>query len=202
MTLDNKTIAELLNKGNLGVMPTDTQYGLLASALNQKAVKRVYTVRKRSPEKPFIILISSIEDLKLFGIDLNNKPSSIKYLQSIWPNPISVILPCTSNDFSYLHRGTNSLAFRIPKNQVLLEILKETGPLIAPSANTEGQSYAKTIEEAKKYFGDSVDFYKDAGKLESNPSTLIKIEGENIEILRHGSFPTENLLKNLPEVVK
>lgn len=183
---DQEKIIKILNGGGIGVLPTDTQYGIVASALNQKAVEKVYTLRKRSPDKPFIILISSLEDLKLFEITLND--TTINYLANIWPNPVSVVLPCNSNKFSYLHRGTNSLAFRIPKNDELISLLKETGPLIAPSANFEGHPYAKTTLEAKEYFKDNIDFYEDVGKLESNPSTLIKIEGEKIEILRQGAF--------------
>lgn len=191
----NKNIAEILNKGGVGVMPTDTQYGLLASALNQKAVEKVYTLRKRSPDKPFIILISSINDLKLFDITANQ--TTMNYLFQLWPNPISIILPCSSNKFSYLHRGSNSLAFRIPKLPKLLKILKISGPLIAPSANFEGYPYAKTITEAKEYFKDNIDFYVDEGKLESSPSTLIKIEDGKIEVLRDGTFKLSSNLHNM-----
>lgn len=182
-------IIQILKSGGTVILPTDTQYGLIAQALNKTAVEKVYELRKRSPNKPFIILIFSIDDLKLFGINIDNKTSD--FLQKIWPNPVSVILPVETNDFAYLHRGTNSIAFRIPNDSELLSILRETGPLIAPSANIEGHPYAKTITEAKEYFKDSVDFYEDKGKIESNPSTLIKIEDGKIEVLRQGKFVVE-----------
>lgn len=184
--MPDKDIIKILNKGGVGVMPTDTQYGLIASALNQKAVEKVYKLRKRSASKPFIILISSLDDLKLFEITINQL--TMNYLTQLWPNPVSVVLPCPSNKFSYLHRGTNSLAFRIPKLPKLLKLLKISGPLIAPSANLEGHPYAKNIEEAKEYFKDNIDFYEDKGILESPPSTLIKIEDGKIEVLREGAF--------------
>ncbi|MDD2822749.1 MAG: L-threonylcarbamoyladenylate synthase [Candidatus Daviesbacteria bacterium] len=193
-------IIDTLKNGGVGVIPTDTQYGIVGLALNKNTVEKIYTLRKRSPDKPFIILISSIDELKLFGIDIDDKTSN--FLQKIWPNPVSVILPNSSNDFAYLHRGTNSLAFRIPDNTELLQILKETGPLIAPSANIEGFPYSKTIAEAKEYFNDSVDFYEDQGSLESNPSTLIKISEEGIEILRQGIYSTNNLPKTLADMIE
>lgn len=198
--MSKEEIIQILKSGGIGVLPTDTQYGLVAPALNETSVERVYQVRKRSPDKPFIILISSIDDLKLFNITINQL--TINYLAQIWPNPISVILPVQSNDFAYLHRGTNSLAFRIPNNTELLNLIKETGPLIAPSANIEGFPYAKTIDEAEEYFKDKVDFYDDQGKLESNPSTLIKIEDGKIEVLRQGVFQINDLLKTLPDVLE
>ena len=75
--------------------------------------------------------------------------------------------------------------------------MQEIGPLIAPSANIEGYPYAKTINEAKKYFGGQIDFYQDTGELISNPSTLIKIDEGKIEILRQGIYPTNKLPNNL-----
>lgn len=193
--MPDKNIINILKNGGIGVMPTDTQYGLVASALNQKAVEKVYTLRKRSPNKPFIILISCFNDLNHFNISLDNKTKEL--LEKIWPNPVSVILPCSSNKFLYLHRGTNSLAFRIPKLPKLFNLLKISGPLIAPSANFEGHPYAKTISEAKEYFKDNLDFYKDQGIIESSPSTLIKIEDGKIEILRQGLYELPFDLQNM-----
>ena len=68
----------------------------------------------------------------------------------------------------------------------MIEILKQTGPLIAPSTNPQGFPPAKNIEEAKKYFGDKIDFYMDEGELTSDPSTLTKIIGDDIKIIREG----------------
>lgn len=186
--MDKQKVIEILKSGQLAVIPTDTQYGLIASALNKPAVEKVYKLRRRNPEKPCIILISSLDDLKLFGIDLNHQPRTMNHLLSLWPNPVSVVLPVSDNNFAYLHRGTNSLAFRMPKNQDLLEIISASGPIIAPSANFEGYPFAKTIDEAKQYFGDQVALYIDQGKLESLPSTVIKIEDGKIEVLRQGTF--------------
>ena len=79
------------------------------------------------------------------------------------------------------------MAFRLPDNHLLRSLIKQTGPLVAPSANLEGQAEAKTIAAAKKYFGDKIDFYLDAGTKESLPSTLIKIENDKIIVLRKGA---------------
>ncbi len=173
----------LLNAG-VGVMPTDTIYGLVGSALSKKAVQRIYKIRKRNPKKPMIILTGSLRDLKLFDIKLDVREQKI--LSKIWPGKISVILPCSVKKFSYLHRGTKTLAFRLPATKKLRDFLKKTGPLIAPSANPEGLTPAFTIKEAKRYFGDRVDFYIDAGKMKSLPSTLIAIKNGRAIIKRKG----------------
>lgn len=181
---------QLLKKGKIGVIPTDTIYGIVGSALNQKTVEKIYQLRKRSLNKPFIILISSIEDLKLFDINLTNEQK--EFLQKVWPNPLSVILSCKNEKFKYLHRDTKSLAFRMPKNVSILKILKEVGSLVAPSANFEGEKPAETTVEAKKYFGDQVMCYIDGGKITSTPSTLIELNIDgSYKILRQGTFEIE-----------
>ena len=79
------------------------------------------------------------------------------------------------------------MAFRVPNNEFLLKLLKIIGPLVAPSANFEGEDPAKNIVAAKKYFNDSVAFYIDAGELKSKPSTVVKLEKEKLTILREGA---------------
>lgn len=170
----------------IGVIPTDTIYGLVGSALNKDVVEHIYKLRKRTPTKPMIILISDLSDLSKFT--MQPPGLQLEILNKIWPNPVSVILDCDNPDFEYLHRGTKTLAFRMPNDATLLELLKQTGPLVAPSANFEGEKPATTIEEAKDYFGDSVDFYVDGGKLESEPSTIVKLEGDKFSIIRQGAF--------------
>lgn len=181
-------VALLLKEGAVVVLPTDTIYGICTSAFKRESVERVYSLRKRSPEKPCIILIEKIADLSLFGIRLKEAQKEI--LNQLWPGKVSVVLTISSSkkikELHYLHRGTNSLAFRVPKPKFLRDILKISGPLIAPSANPEGQEPAKTILQAKKYFGEKV-VYFDKGELEGNPSTLIRLTGENVEVLRKGS---------------
>ncbi len=178
-------LPELLKKGQIGVLLTDTLYGLVGDALNKKAVKRIYKVRLRNPKKPFIVLIHSLTDLPKLGIKLTGYQK--KLILKLWPGPVSIILPCNNKNLHYLHRGTNTLALRFPKNKKLISLIKKTGPLVAPSANKEGQEPATTIAKAKKYFGKKVDFYIEGKKISNLPSTLIKFNKNKIEILRQGA---------------
>lgn len=184
-------LSKELKKGKIAVIPTDTIYGIVCSALNQGTVEKIYTLRKRSPDKPMIVLISSLDDLKLFDIQIDS--ATRKLLEQIWPNPVSVVLPCNNSEFEYLHRGTNTLAFRMSKDGKLLEILKISGPLVAPSANFEGEKPAETTEEAKNYFGDDVDFYVDGGNVKGQSSTLIDIKDGKINVLRQGVYKFTDL---------
>lgn len=182
MILKFEEAKDELKKGQVGVLPTDTIYGLVGSALNPNTVERIFQLRKRQQDKPMIVLISSLSDLKLFGIKLSLKQK--KLLTKLWPNPVSVILPCSNKKFVYLHRGTKTLALRIPKSKPLLKLLKKTGPLVAPSANRAGEKHAQTIKEAQQYFQNKVDFYVDQGPLTSDPSPLIALTDDKIKVLR------------------
>lgn len=182
----------VLNYSGIAVLPTDTIYGIHAKALAQDAVGKVYQLKSRDQQKPFIIIISSLDDLKLFNISLT--PQVKTFLEKIWPNPISVILPCKDEEFSYLHRGLKSLAFRFPNNQFLLEVLKQTGPLISTSANFSGQPSATSINQVTQNFGDKIDIYIDHGELIGVSSTVLKISDDNqLQVLREGQIKLSDL---------
>ncbi|HAR99898.1 MAG: Sua5/YciO/YrdC/YwlC family protein [Candidatus Moranbacteria bacterium GW2011_GWC2_37_73] len=181
-----KSVIPILKLGGVGIIPTDTLYGLVGSALNKKTVERVYQLRKRDLKKPMIILISSLNDLKKFGIILS--ASQKKILGEIWPAKVSVVFECKLKKWEYLHRGQKTLAFRFPSDEELVSLLKKVGPLVAPSANLAGKKPAETYVEAKKYFGEDVDFYVDFGKLKSKPSTLVEFGKDGkLKILREGA---------------
>ena len=184
---DWKKAENILKRGGIAVIPTDTIYGLVAKASDKKAVEKVYKVRGRDKNKPCIVLISSFSDLKNFGIKLEENQR--KFLEEVWPGKISVILPCTSAKLKYLHRGKKSIAFRMigKRNKNLFNIIKSIGPLIAPSANPQGMPPATKRSEARKYFGVSVDAYVCVGTKISKPSTLVEYKKGKLVILREGA---------------
>ncbi|HRY82961.1 MAG TPA: L-threonylcarbamoyladenylate synthase [Candidatus Moranbacteria bacterium] len=191
-TKTEKDVISILRSGGVGVLPTDTLYGLVGSALQKEPVERIYALRKRYLNSPMIILISSADELKLFGIKINL--AQRKIIEDLWPGRISFVLDCPFKKFEYLHRGVQTLAFRVPKYKWLSDILKKTGPLVAPSANISGEKPAETPEEAEKYFSNKVDFYADGGRLESEPSTLVRLDREGkLEVLRPGAVDVQNL---------
>ena len=182
----NEDTIYMLKNGGTGILLTDTIYGLVGSAMSAEVVKKICDLKSREEKKSLIILISSIDDLKKFGVKLTKKAED--FMKLYWPGKVSIILPFTSSKFKYLDRtGEKTLAFRMPAKDDLIAILRETGPLVAPSANPEGKPPAKNINEAKKYFGEEVGFYTDEGEAKSLPSTLVKIDGNKIELLRQGA---------------
>lgn len=183
--ISDKKIVEIIKNNGVGVLPTDTLFGLVGSVFSKEAIAKIYKIKKREQRKPFIVLVSCIQDLKKFEIKLDEDCK--KFLQENWPEKVSVILSCSSQKFAYLHRGKKALAFRLPKKKELVNLIKKTGPLVAPSANPEGKKPAENINEAKKYFANKIDFYV-AGKIFGDlPSTLVEIKNGRIKILRKGA---------------
>lgn len=185
-SLTDQHLIDSLNDGGVVVLPSDTVYGIVARAVDQKAVERLYRLRGRAPEKPCIILVADrwqIADTELW----TNKHRALagKY----WPGPLSLVAPTTEKTPEYLHRGTHTLAYRIPDDPQLRKLLGATGPLIAPSANPEGKTTATTLAEARAYFGDNVDGYVDGGTIADHaPSTVAGIRDGKIYIFRQGAL--------------
>lgn len=183
---NNENLTESLNSGEVGLLPTDTIYGLSCSAYNKDSVERIYDIKGREKHSPLIVLISDISDLKKFRIQLNKKVEQM--LTANWPGTISFILPASAG-FDFLTHDAKGLAFRVPDDRGLLLLLQKTGPLVSTSANPSGQPPARNISEAKDYFGDKLDFYVDAGELVSEPSTLVDLTGKRPVVLRQGLKP-------------
>lgn len=170
---DNMELIELLRDGGVAVMPTDTIYGLVGQALNRDTVERIYKIRRRSPNKPCIILLGDKSDLRKFDIKLS--PKQAKKFVEYSGTYTSVVVDCISDKYEYLHRGLKTLAFRIPVQKGLQDLLKQTGPLIAPSANFQGEIPSKSAAEAKEYFGSEVDLYVGDKYLDRKPSKIIRL---------------------------
>ncbi len=189
-----KTPQQLKKSGAVGVIPTDTVYGVVARAADAAAVTRLYQLKKRD-NKPGTIIAADLAQLEALGL----KHRYLKAVEQFWPGAISVIIPCSDPVLKYLHRGKLSLAVRLPADKELHELLRQTGPLLTSSANHAGQPPAMTIAEAKKYFGNEVDFYVDGGDLSDHkPSTIIRIVDDAIEIIRQGAVKIDDAGRKLP----
>ncbi|HAE36715.1 MAG: Sua5/YciO/YrdC/YwlC family protein [Candidatus Nomurabacteria bacterium GW2011_GWF2_35_66] len=186
MQKDWLKVEKVLKSGGIAVIPTDTLYGLVASAFDKKAIEKIYKIKERDKSKALIVLISSFKDLEKFGIKVIKEQAKI--LEKFWPGQVSVLLSCKSNKFKYIHSGTGEIAFRMigPRNKNLYNLLRKVGPIVAPSANRENGKPAETIKEAKEYFDDKVDYYINSGKKVGEPSTLVRVKEGKIEVLRQG----------------
>lgn len=169
-SLDNSEAVDILRTGGVGIIRTDTLYGIVARASEQAAVERVYDIKSRDETKSPIVLINDVSQL------YDELPVAARELiRQGWPAKTTIIIPAVKAPH-WLTRGNASVAYRLPDSAELRALLAQTGPLIAPSANPQGLTPATTIAQAKAYFGDAVDFYVDGGTVTDNtPSKIIRV---------------------------
>jgi L-threonylcarbamoyladenylate synthase len=173
--------SHLLQPNQIAIIPTDTVYGVVARAADPQAVARLYRLKHRE-KKPGTLVAASIDQLVALGM----KRRYLTAVEQFWPGAVSVIIPC-GPELDYIHQGVGSLAVRIPDDPRLQELLQVTGPLVTSSANQPGEPPATTIDEAKAYFGDDVPWYEDGGHVHREPSTVIQVIDDAIEVVRQGA---------------
>lgn len=180
ITLDES--ATLLLNGGVGILPTDTVYGLVARARDTAAVDMLYTLKPRE-FKPGTLIAASVDQL----VDLGFKRRYISVIEQYWPGPVSVVIPA-GPELAYMHLGKGSFPVRIPNTPELVELLHQTGPLLTTSANHPDEPTATTITEAQAVFGNRVAFYVDGGDLSGRaPSTILRVVDDAVEVLREGA---------------
>lgn len=180
---DTAIIASTLRAGGVVVLRTDTIYGIVASADNQQACDKVFELKQRNTDKACIVLIA--DDRQMWdGVSRAVFADTLPRLDDTYP--CSVIVPVGGHTPSWIHHGDQTVAFRVPHRAPwLVQVLRESGPIIAPSANPQGEKPAKTIDEAIAYFGDGVDLYVDGGEVPPNEASHIyKFTGTELERLR------------------
>lgn len=174
-------VIELLKNGAVGVIPTDTVYGIVAPLFSPAAIERIYELKGRDDTKR--IGTTLISDIK--QIDPYVHPGHLRSAQSFWPGPVSVELGIVKG-LEHAHQGHWTLAFRLPDSSRLQTLVAQTGPLATTSANHSGKALAETLGEAMAYFREGVDFYVDGGNLSGRqPSAIVRFNQDGqVEKLR------------------
>ena len=193
---DLTEVVKVLKSGELICSPTDTLFGILGNALSKEAVDRLYSIKKRDPEKPLIVLFDSIERLEEFGITIPVNYST--GFRKLYPASITAILPLSEKSpFREIFKR-NNLAIRIPDDEFLRQLIRKTFPLFAPSANPQGETPAKSCEECRRYFEGQINYCIE-GESKEVPSTIVDLTGKEPLLVREGAVRFEEILEVLSE---
>ncbi len=185
---------ECLEKGEVIIFPTETSYGIGCDATNIDAVARVFLIKGRPDEKGTPLIIPD-QDSASDYIEINDQARQL--MDKYWPGPLNIIGPIRSDSpivDQCGHSGTQ--AVRVSSHPFCATIARRFGkPIVASSANVSGKDAAYSIKEVQDAFADrpdKPDCIIDGGDLpELPPSTTVKIDGDEIEILRQGSVEVE-----------
>ena len=191
-------IKQELEKGGAVVLPTETVYGLFAKALDEKAVDHVYQLKRRPRDKALNLNVAHLDDILNFS---NNQPPYLqKLVDSFLPGPLTIILEANGKVPYWVNSGLPTVGFRMPSHPITLELIREFGPLIGPSANISGQDSGVTYKEILQDFNQNVLGLEDDAFLTGQDSTIIDLSGSKVKILRQGSITREDILAKIPEI--
>lgn len=191
-------IKQVLAKGGAVVLPTETVYGLFAQALDEEAVDYVYALKKRPRDKALNLNIASYEDILAYS---THQPAYLKKLvDSFLPGPLTLILSANDQVPAWVNSGMKTVGFRMPDHPVTLDLIRQYGPLIGPSANISGQASGTTFEKIMADFDQEVLGVADDAYLTGQDSTIIDLSGDKAVILRQGAITREDILTQVPEI--
>ena len=184
--------AEILRRGGLVGVPTETVYGLAGNGLDAEAVRRIYEVKGRPERKPLALMVPDAEAMPLYCRDV---PAAAKELaRRFWPGPLSIVLKADTELVPDIVRaGGDTVSLRCPDHPLTLEALRLAGlPFAAPSANPSGQPSPKTAQEVYAYFSGQIEAVIDGGPCGlGRESTILDMSGTPYRILRQGALPAE-----------
>lgn len=188
-------LRELLRRGGVLAIPTESSYGLAADPRNSKGVEAIYRIKGREPRKALPVVVADLGQLADLGIDPGL--SILKALSACWPGPLSVLLPVSRPLPGAA--GERTLAVRIPGHEGLRKLLSALGHgLTATSANRSGQEPVLDPQGAAELLAGEEGVVVDGGVLPGGPpSTLVAIEDGDLMVLRSGRFPVERLREAL-----
>ncbi len=195
---------QTLAEGGLVALPTETVYGIAASALNEDAVGRLLALKNRTAAKPLTLVLKSADEARDYAPDMCRLAQRLA--RRCWPGPITLVVD-DSHPESLVRRlppkvrqavspGT-TVGLRVPGHAVVLDVLRMlAGPLVLTSANCAGMPEVATAHEILAMFGEEIELILDDGPCRfGQPSSVVQVSGGRCKILREGVVPERTLAR-------
>ena len=185
--------ARLLRAGELVAFPTETVYGLGADARNPEALAKLTRVKGRRDGKPYSLLVPSLKSAQEacggFG------RIAAKLARIYWPGPLTIVTPVKKGTQAADAEPGATIGLRLPDHRVARALIGHCGfPLATPSANKSGTAEPVTAQQVREQLGGEIAAIVDGGAaVQGVPSTVIKTDGESLEVLRKGNIKSEEL---------
>lgn len=186
---------QALRRGEVIVFPTETFYGLGADALNPDAVERVVALKGRNPDAPIAVIVAGAEMLPQIVAEIS--PVADKLMRRFWPGPLTLLLPAKAGLPGALLNRERKIGARVSSHPTATELSRALGrPLTATSANPSGREPARSIHEARNYFGDRIKIFLDGGPLAGKSgSTVADVIENRLRVIREGEISSKELEK-------
>ena len=190
--------SQVVAKGDLVVLPTDTVYGVGCDPFNPAAVSRVFAAKARGRDVPLPVLVHSSR--QALGLVEELTDSAKALIAAFWPGPLTIVLR-EARDLGWnLGQSEGTVALRMPKQQFALALIRRTGPLAVTSANLSGRPTPATVPEIMDQLDEGVGVYFDAGPATGGEaSTIVDLTGPEPRVLRTGAIPPAEIDRVLAE---
>lgn len=178
--------ANLIRRGEVVGIPTDTFYGLAADPLNLSAVARIYQIKGRPEQRALPILVTSVDQASELAGDLPN--AFFVLARRFWPGALTLVVDAASHLPLKVTGGTGRVALRIPNSKIVWELVKTAGtPLTGTSANLSGFPACTTAPQVAKQMGERLTLILDGGESKALlASTVVELRGDDWAIRREG----------------
>lgn len=186
--------SEELKKGGVVAFPTETVMGLGVIYNNHKAYKKLNKVKERPEDKPYTLMVETIEEIEKYAII---DASIRRVIEAFMPGSLTILVKVKKGSVpSFVTHNTGVIGIRIPTNieaQMLLCMVGE--PLLVPSANKSGSKPALNSDEVKEIFGSEIDFVMSGKARGEVPSTIVDLTNDTPRVVRPGPISEEEILK-------
>lgn len=190
---------EILDKGGLVVLPTDTNYCVFCDYKNPNAIDRLYKAKRRSGKSPLLITVPNHSYISKLANPNDLAQDLIDYF---WPAQFSVILEKTDEIADFVVRGLDTVGLGCHKHEALKMLFKlRPIPLASSSANMSKEADPKTAQDVLSQIGDSIDLIIDDGRLQtSHANTIIDFSFDPPVVARLGEFPLHLIRQIIPNI--
>ena len=185
--------AELLRRGEVVGMPTETVYGLAANAYDPEAVAKIFAAKGRPQDNPLIVHIASLD--MLGDLVVSFPAMAHRMADAFWPGPLTMILPKSEKGPPEVTAGLNTVAVRMPSHPDAAALIRESGlPLAAPSANTSGRPSPTRAEHVFEDMKGKIPLILDGGSCSVGvESTVVLVKEDSVHLLRPGGVTPEQI---------
>jgi len=192
--------ADTIKRGGIVAFGTETVYALGADASNEKAVKRIYKIKRRDPKDPLSIFVKDAQGISEYVE--KSRPVTEFLMKEFWPGPLTLVFHSSYQPFGHLMGGTNKLGIRVSSYNLVSVLLERCGvPLTATSANVSGRRSCSTAAAVRYYFNNRIELILDSGRSNSPfPSSVVDLTAEDILLLRQGAIPLSQIRKVAPQI--
>jgi len=192
--------SSIIKKGGLVAFPTETVYGLGADALNPKAVKKIFKEKGRPSDNPLIVHIARKKDVYRLAKEVPKQAE--KLMKKFWPGPLTIVLKKSRIVPNIITAGLDTVAIRMPKNRIALELIRESGvPIAAPSANSSTKPSPTSARHVLEDLDGKIGMIIDGGNAKIGvESTVVDMTSDIPMLLRPGGISLEQLRKCLGKV--